>query len=589
MNEYIQFKHLLEYFVSHLEWVLNHNPSHVGYQTYIAPITDFKYSGQGYKGAKIQGQIADWSTYECGTICINIYSSNYTSNACYLNWEDTWINVRPHWANVNNEWHIDSLFLTQEQTSNAKAELTRTLTELGLFDNQEPNDTLKYFFDTYKNMLENYNDNYTGQEYTEYVKLLKANKNLILTGAPGTGKTYLAKQIAKAMGADSEEQCKMVQFHPSYDYTDFVEGLRPIKSDASDQIGFELRQGVFKQFCEKALENWLDSQKKPEEISAERTFKEAYDSFIDDIRNGKIENDELPLRSEDIAMKIVDVSNNNNIILKTKESDSKKTYTVSYNRLKKLSEAYKDIKSLNAITNIYKAVTDAIKGCHTSAYWAALHYVYERYVGKVTADTTPVNKKNFVFIIDEINRGEISKIFGELFFSIDPGYRGEAGRIFTQYQNLVEDPPFDNGFFIPENLYIIGTMNDIDRSVDTMDFAMRRRFAWKEVKATERLGMLDTLGADKTEAITRLINLNAAIEKIDGLSSAYHIGPAYFKKLELYQKDTGQKWDLLWNYHLKGLLYEYLRGSDELEANMQILKDAYDLTKRDQAESDGEN
>lgn len=589
MNEYIQFKHLLEYFVSHLEWVLNQNPSHVGYQTYIASIPDFKYSGQGYKGAKIQGQIADWSTYECGTICINIYSSNYTSNACYLNWMDTWINVRPHWTSVNNEQHVDSLFLTQEQASNAKAELTRTLTELGLFDNQEPNDTLKSFFDTYKNMLENYNDNYTGQEYTEYVKLLKANKNLILTGAPGTGKTYLAKQIAKAMGADSEEQCKMVQFHPSYDYTDFVEGLRPIKSDTSDQIGFELRQGVFKQFCEKALENWEDSRKKPKDISAERTFKEAYDNFIDDIRNGEIAGNELKLRSEDVAMKIVEVSDNNNIILKTKESDSRKTYTVSYNRLKKLSEAYKDLKALDEITNIYKAVTEAIKGCHSSAYWAALHYIYEHYVGTVTADATPVEEKNYVFIIDEINRGEISKIFGELFFSIDPGYRGESGRIFTQYQNLEEDSPFNNGFFVPENVYIIGTMNDIDRSVDTMDFAMRRRFAWKEVKATERLGMLDALGADKTEAITRLINLNAAIEKIDGLSSAYHIGPAYFKKLELYQKDTGQKWDLLWNYHLKGLLYEYLRGSDELEANMQILKDAYDLTKRDQAESDDEN
>lgn len=586
MNEYIQFKHLLEYFVSHLEWVLNQNPSHVGYQTYIAPIPNFKYSGQGYAGANIQHQIENWCQYGKDLIHINIDARGYTTTRCYMNWNWTWVNVRPHWINTGDTYHIDSLFLTQEQGSNAKAELTCTLTDLGLFDNQEPNDTLKYFFNTYKDMLKSFNDK---EEIQNYVQLLKANKNLILTGAPGTGKTYLAKQMAKAMGADSEEQCKMVQFHPSYDYTDFVEGLRPIKSDASDQIGFELRQGVFKQFCEKALENWLDSQKKPEEISAERTFKEAYDSFIDDIRNGKIENDELPLRSEDIAMKIVDVSNNNNIILKTKESDSKKTYTVSYNRLKKLSEAYKDIKALNAITNIYKAVTDAIKGCHTSAYWAALHYVYERYVGKVTADTTPVNKKNFVFIIDEINRGEISKIFGELFFSIDPGYRGEVGRIFTQYQNLVEDPPFDNGFFVPENVYIIGTMNDIDRSVDTMDFAMRRRFAWKKVKATERLGMLDSLGADKTEAITRLINLNAAIEKIDGLSSAYHIGPAYFKKLELYQKDTGQKWELLWNYHLKGLLYEYLRGSDELEANMQILKDAYDLTKRDQIESDGEN
>lgn len=587
MNEYIQFKHLLEYFVSHLEWAVNQNQFHPGYQTYIASIPKFIKSGQGHKGNNIQRQIANWATYKCGTICINIYSSDYTSSrACYLNWKGGWINVRPHWIKANNERHIDSLFLTQDQVSNAKAVLTHTLNNLGLFDNQEPNNTLKDFFNTYKDMLESFNEK---EEIQSYVQLLKANKNLILTGAPGTGKTYLAKQIAKAMGATSEEQCKMVQFHPSYDYTDFVEGLRPVKSNASDQIGFELRQGVFKQFCEKALENWEDSRKKPEEISAERVFKEAYERFTDDIRNGEIAGNELPLRSEDVAMKIVEVSDNNNIILKTKESESEKTYTVSYNRLKKLSETYKDLKALDEITNIYKAVTEAIKGCHASAYWATLHYVYGHYVGKVTADATPVEEKNYVFIIDEINRGEISKIFGELFFSIDPGYRGESGRIFTQYQNLVEDTPFNNGFFVPENVYIIGTMNDIDRSVDTMDFAMRRRFAWKEVKATERLGMLDSLGADKTEAITRLINLNAAIEKIDGLSSAYHIGPAYFKKLELYQKNTGQKWELLWNYHLKGLLYEYLRGSDELEANMQILKAAYDLTKRDQAESDGEN
>ena len=80
-----------------------------------------------------------------------------------------------------------------------------------------------------------------------YINLLKANKNLVLTGAPGTGKTYLAKEIAKAMDAEVE----FVQFHPSYDYTDFVEGLRPIKE--GDKLGFQRKDGVFKSFCERAL------------------------------------------------------------------------------------------------------------------------------------------------------------------------------------------------------------------------------------------------------------------------------------------------------------------------------------------------
>ena len=103
-----------------------------------------------------------------------------------------------------------------------------------------------------------------------------------------------------------------------------------------------------------------------------------------------------------------------------------------------------------------------------------------------TKSVAPVSEKKFVFIIDEINRGEISKIFGELFFSIDPGYRGVKGKVQTQYQNLItEDDPFKDGFFIPENVYIIGTMNDIDRSVECMDFAMRRRFTFKEITAEE--------------------------------------------------------------------------------------------------------
>ncbi|MEE1540918.1 MAG: AAA family ATPase, partial [Paludibacteraceae bacterium] len=183
--------------------------------------------------------------------------------------------------------------------------------------------------------------------------------------------------------------------------------------------------------------------------------------------------------------------------------------------------------------------------------------------------------KPFVFIIDEINRGEISKIFGELFFSIDPGYRGEKGRVKTQYQNLVEEGDmFSDGFFVPENVYIIGTMNDIDRSVESMDFAFRRRFAFAEVKAEDNVKMLDELEVLdlKDDAINRMNRLNSAISKIEGLSSAYHIGASYFLKLKEYGDDCRKA---LWNYHLEGLLREYLRGMPNADEEMRNLENAY--------------
>jgi 5-methylcytosine-specific restriction endonuclease McrBC GTP-binding regulatory subunit McrB len=215
--------------------------------------------------------------------------------------------------------------------------------------------------------------------------------------------------------------------------------------------------------------------------------------------------------------------------------------------------------------------------------------------------------QKFVLIIDEINRGEVSKIFGELFYAIDPGYRGIKGKVDTQYQNLIpkegdvdfnpsKADPFREGFYIPENVYIIGTMNDIDRSVESMDFAMRRRFAWKEITVESRQDMLDEAevwgenGKPSDEIIeqikTRMDNLNAAIidqygaeelsnkDKI-GLSKAYQIGAAYFLKYALYNN-----FEELWENHLKGLLYEYLRGKSNIPEKIARLEEAYkDTTK----------
>ena len=181
--------------------------------------------------------------------------------------------------------------------------------------------------------------------------------------------------------------------------------------------------------------------------------------------------------------------------------------------------------------------------------------------------------KKYIFIIDEINRGEISKIFGELFFAIDPGYRGKAGEISTQYSNLHSDP--DEKFYIPENVYIIGTMNDIDRSVDSFDFAMRRRFRFVELRADERLEMLASLENEEleAEAIRRMAALNKAIAEVEDLNENYQIGASYFLKLKTLD------FDQLWTDYLQPLLQEYIQGMYDEEGIMNRFARAYGYQK----------
>lgn len=144
---------------------------------------------------------------------------------------------------------------------------------------------------------------------------------------------------------------------------------------------------------------------------------------------------------------------------------------------------------------------------------------------------------------------------------------------------------FYEGFYVPENVYIIGTMNDIDRSVESMDFAMRRRFAWEEIKADENTGMLDELQEMKDEVLEVMKRLNAAIwnedthSGVEGLNASYHIGGSYFSKLQLYLNEdhTNKKsaYKHLWENHLKGVLFEYLRGTFNAMENLKMLEQVY--------------
>lgn len=320
---YHQYKCLLEYFVTHLEYVQTESKTIPGYKKYIEPILgDFITTGVGYKNQAMQTQISDWSEYGEHQVCINITCSfgSYMTNQCYLNWQGTWFNTRPEWDKSKNR--IIRLYLSKQARAAAKSELSFSLSELGLFDNLSPNDNLKKFFDLFESLIINEEKHNAMLPYTN---LLIDNKNLILTGAPGTGKTYLAKLIARELGAtEGNQQCMMVQFHPSYDYTDFVEGLRPFQKDGETNIGFELKRGSFKDFCAQALENLIDSQKSTQDINKDAIFKSAYYDMIDKIRNEEIK--EIPLKSESMSMEIVDVSDNNNLILKAKDSETGKNF-----------------------------------------------------------------------------------------------------------------------------------------------------------------------------------------------------------------------------------------------------------------------
>ena len=310
--------------------------------------------------------------------------------------------------------------------------------------------------------------------------LLLSNKQMILNGAPGTGKTWMVRKIVKEKCNNNEQQYKFVQFHPSYDYSDFVEGLRPVVIKGKEEPTFVRMDGVFKEFCRYIVE----------------------------------------------------------------EDDKNNPY---------------------------------------------------------------------YFIVDEINRADLAKVFGELMFGLEESYRGKHNPIQTQYKNLVtykivtksdtantmyaqddigkavpiEDDVFKDGFFIPENLFFIGTMNDIDRSVDSMDFALRRRFQWVDIKANEIMesslrSILSRDNQDKdseiggriADAAKKIIAMNNIISSGEykfGLSEAYHIGPAYFKKLKT-SSDEELKASLqsIFDTNITSILKEYTRGRKSEDINVWI-------------------
>lgn len=404
-------------------------------------------------------------------------------------------------------------------------------------------------------------------KYKEYIDLLKEAHNLVITGAPGTGKTHMAQAIAEEMGAVT----KFVQFHPSYDYTDFVEGLRPIEK-CDGQMGFERKDGVFKEFCREAIKNLIDSEKSIESLTKEMSWQEKLDRFVEDsIEEG------TKFKTVNGSEFIISEIKNHSIVIHNEQNEKTTQVAVNADEILELLTNEVPLNIVRDIRNYFSRKFGTQPDSYAFVIAKAIRAMRQK---MPVVEANKIDRKPFVFIIDEINRGEASKIFGELFYAIDPGYRGKNGHLVqTQYQNLVpETDMFAKGFYVPENVYILATMNDIDRSVESMDFAMRRRFAWKEVTPTDTEDMLDTLSCAK-EAKATMNRLNNAIAETDGLGSAYMIGPSYFLKLG----ENGGDFFKLWKMNIEPLLKEYLRGFRKANEILDRFNKSYFNTKEDTA------
>lgn len=404
----------------------------------------------------------------------------------------------------------------------------------------------------------NYSRNYASKVIT--------SSNVIFRGAPGTGKSFLAKQIAAEIVSDgrvSEEsdlteeernRIEFVQFHPSYDYTDFVEGLRPV-NDENSGIAFKLEDGVFKKFCKRAADD----------IGVDLEL-EGFAQYLKSLGNNEYSN-YLPIIEQLLGIK-------------------------QYNGSK--IQEFPVFKSMSELVINQKSIKD-IDNKHDFRQWliTPINYVLKYYeLQLMERYNLGLNtERNYVFIIDEINRAEISKVFGELFFSLDPGYRGKSGSVKTQYSNLHDAGERD--FFIPKNVYIIGTMNDIDRSLDSFDFAMRRRFRFIKISAEESIQMFNNVLDENgelllsesmiEEIVNRMSKLNQLISSDDfpELNDNYHIGASYFLKLP----ELNYNFDDLWDDYLEPLIDDYLKGTYSSQEKIDSLKFAY----RNSSEYDYEN
>jgi len=380
--------------------------------------------------------------------------------------------------------------------------------------------------------------------------------NTILNGPPGTGKTYntINYAVARIEGKELDEiekepyeevrkrykefvdlgQIVFTTFHQSMSYEDFIEGIKPVMNDDdSSDVKYEIRDGIFKRIC---VESRFAKLNLVEGTSELLSFDSRYNLLLDNIADS--ENPvEIELKTGNMIV-IVNVSDKGN--LEVKHKGGSRSYIVSKQRLEKV---FIDLVDYDNVSNLNKAIRDIIGGSNASAYWAVNKYLHElsdpepddndlsfTYEQKKKLVTQNLKEEksdyqNYVLIIDEINRGNIAQIFGELITLLEPNKRAgmkEALETILPYSQ--------EKFSVPSNLYVVGTMNTADRSVEALDTALRRRFSFVEMPPKPEIIAKMEKYKGEVDLVKMLSAINSRIERL--LDKDHCIGHSYFLEIK---------------------------------------------------------
>lgn len=576
-EELINFKKLLEYFVSHLEWIETNDENIKGYDKYIRPLIEdnsFKITGQGYDGAGIQNQISNWDEYESGKVCINIQGNygSYKSVKCYLNWIDTGINILARWSGSRIvSLYQDEFIYWEKPTRRVSLNIEYSLEELNIFGDDNITNELSNFYQSFVNAHEKLKQNEKKKQKMKSIlaisKILNYKKQIILQGPPGTGKTREAKLIAKEIlglnftdDLKNNEQFKLIQFHPSYTYEDFVRGIVAKPNEDGDGILYEAENKTLSRFAVIAFENFLDSQKENAKIKN----KPVFDAFIEFIKEEIAQSDLHKFNLTDAVY----LFSADETRFKYKGDNwvaHNKGLNMKFSELKKIIDSgateRQDIKRMSELEELTR---------QHATYFIKLvekFYEFEKTYELELPNIQQSELKNFVLVIDEINRANLSSVLGELIYALE--YRGEEVESMYKVDGSQK-------LILPPNLYIIGTMNTADRSVGHIDYAIRRRFAFVEVLPNVLKDENIVFHEDWFKKVSELFITNydeyfadddrkVILKPAKTLSSEFRpedvwLGHSYFiqEKLEenkLVPKDFRMKID----YEIKPILLEYVK------------------------------